>query len=78
MNYKIYDLSHDKEGEVIMKQYLKMGQRLLDEGRWIENARTGKRTLTVIGDTFTHDFGRAFPGIENDEPLDHTSYPFSV
>lgn len=30
-----------------MKQYLEMGQRLLDEGQWIENARTGKSTLTV-------------------------------
>lgn len=38
-----------------MEQYIKIGKRILDEGVWIENARTGKRTLTVIGETFSHD-----------------------
>ncbi len=31
-----------------MKQYLELCQRLVDEGTWIENERTGKRCLTVI------------------------------
>lgn len=38
-----------------MKQYLDMGRRILDEGVWIENERTSKRVLTIIGATFTHD-----------------------
>lgn len=31
-----------------MKQYLDLCQRIIDEGHWIENRRTGKRCLTVI------------------------------
>ena len=31
-----------------MKQYLDLCQRIVDEGTWIENERTGKRCLTVI------------------------------
>ncbi len=31
-----------------MKQYLQLCQRIVDEGTWIENERTGKRCLTVI------------------------------
>ena len=31
-----------------MKQYLELCQRIIDEGHWIENRRTGKRCLTVI------------------------------
>ena len=31
-----------------MKQYLELCQRIIDEGEWIENERTGKRCLTVI------------------------------
>ncbi len=31
-----------------MKQYLDLCQRLVDDGTWIENERTGKRCLTVI------------------------------
>lgn len=31
-----------------MKQYLDLCQRLVDEGTWVENERTGKRCLTVI------------------------------
>ncbi len=31
-----------------MKQYLQLCQRIIDEGHWIENKRTGKRCLTVI------------------------------
>ncbi|MDN4503831.1 thymidylate synthase [Alteromonadaceae bacterium BrNp21-10] len=31
-----------------MKQYLQLCQRIVDEGIWIENQRTGKRCLTVI------------------------------
>ncbi len=31
-----------------MKQYLALCQRIIDEGVWIENERTGKRCLTVV------------------------------
>ena len=38
-----------------MKQYLALCQRLLDEGTWIENKRTGKRCLTVINAELNYD-----------------------
>ena len=31
-----------------MKQYLDLSRRIIDEGVWIENKRTGKRCLTLI------------------------------
>lgn len=31
-----------------MKQYLDLCQRIVDEGVWINNERTGKRCLTII------------------------------
>jgi len=31
-----------------MKQYLDLCQRIVDEGVWGENERTGKRCLTII------------------------------
>ncbi|MCX4186408.1 thymidylate synthase [Methylophaga sp. OBS4] len=31
-----------------MRQYLDLCQRIIDEGEWVENKRTGKRCLTVI------------------------------
>ncbi len=31
-----------------MKQYLALCQRIIDEGQWVENERTGKRCLTII------------------------------
>ncbi|MUK47696.1 thymidylate synthase [Aliivibrio fischeri] len=38
-----------------MKQYLDLCQRIVDEGTWIENERTGKRCLTVINADLTYD-----------------------
>lgn len=38
-----------------MKQYLDLCQRIIDEGTWIENERTGKRCLTVIDADLTYD-----------------------
>ena len=38
-----------------MKQYLELCQRIVDEGTWIENERTGKRCLTVINADLTYD-----------------------
>lgn len=38
-----------------MKQYLDLCQRIVDEGVWVENKRTGKRCLTVIDADLTYD-----------------------
>lgn len=40
-----------------MKQYLDLAKRIIDEGVWIENNRTGKRCLTVINADLTYDVG---------------------
>lgn len=45
-----------------MQQYLNLCQRIVDEGVWIENERTGKKCLTVINADLTYNVGRnAFP-----------------
>ena len=38
-----------------MKQYLALCQRIIDEGIWIENKRTGKKCLTVVDADLTYD-----------------------
>jgi thymidylate synthase len=38
-----------------MKQYLDLCQRIVDNGVWVENKRTGKRCLTVINADLTYD-----------------------
>jgi thymidylate synthase len=38
-----------------MKQYLDLCRRVLDEGEWVVNERTGKRCLTVINADLTYD-----------------------
>lgn len=45
-----------------MNQYLALCQRIVDEGVWVENKRTGKRCLTVINADQTYDVaGNQFP-----------------
>lgn len=45
-----------------MKQYLDLCQRIVDDGVWVENKRTGKRCLTVINADLTYDVdARKFP-----------------
>ena len=47
-----------------MKQYLALCQRIINEGTWVENKRTGKRCLTVINAELNYDVGaNAFPMI---------------
>lgn len=49
-----------------MDQYLELGKRIVNEGVWIPNERTGKSCLTVIGANFVYD-------VENNVfPLDTT------
>lgn len=38
-----------------MKQYLDLCQRIVDQGVWVENERTGKRCLTVVNADLTYD-----------------------
>ncbi|QUJ67997.1 thymidylate synthase [Photobacterium sp. GJ3] len=38
-----------------MKQYLDLCQRIIDDGEWVENERTGKRCLTLINADLTYD-----------------------
>jgi len=38
-----------------MKQYLELCQRIVDEGQWVENIRTGTRCLTVINADLEYD-----------------------
>ncbi|MEY0231464.1 thymidylate synthase [Providencia manganoxydans] len=38
-----------------MKQYLELCQRIINEGQWIENKRTGVRCLTVINADLEYD-----------------------
>lgn len=45
-----------------MKQYLDLCRRIVEEGEWVENKRTGKRCLTVIDADLTYDVaGNRFP-----------------
>lgn len=45
-----------------MQQYLDLCQRIIDDGQWIENERTGKRCLTVINADLEYQVGdNAFP-----------------
>lgn len=37
-----------------MKQYLDLCQRIIDEGHWVENKRTGKKCLTLINADLTY------------------------
>jgi len=46
-----------------MKQYLDLCKRIVDEGTWVENERTGKRCLTVINADLEYQVG------ENKFPL---------
>lgn len=45
-----------------MKQYLDLCRRIVEEGEWVENKRTGKRCLTVINAELNYDVaGNKFP-----------------
>jgi len=46
-----------------MKQYLELCRRIVEEGEWVENARTGKRCLTIINADLTYNVA------ENEFPL---------
>lgn len=38
-----------------MRQYLDLCQRVIDDGVWVENSRTGKRCLTIINADLEYD-----------------------
>ena len=41
-----------------MKQYLDLCRRIIEEGEWVENARTGKRCLTIINADLTYNVAK--------------------
>lgn len=43
-----------------MKQYLDLCQRVIDDGVWVTNKRTGKRCLTVINADLVYDMREGF------------------
>lgn len=43
-----------------MKQYIKLCKRVINEGEWVENKRTGKRCLTIINADFEYDVSEGF------------------
>jgi len=51
-------------------QYQDLCKRILNEGVYVEHKRSGKRRLTVIGETFTYDVGAG------EFPLDTTRKSF--
>ncbi|KZN53299.1 thymidylate synthase [Pseudoalteromonas luteoviolacea] len=53
-----------------MSQYLDLCQRIVDEGKWVENKRTGKRCLTIINADLTYHVDK------NEFPLDTTRKSF--
>ena len=53
-----------------MKQYLDLCQRIVDEGVWVDNKRTGKKCLTVINADLTYNVA------ENEFPLVTTRKSF--
>ena len=53
-----------------MKQYLNLCQRIIDDGVWVENERTGQRCLTVINADLEYDVAN------NEFPLDTTRKSF--
>ncbi len=42
-----------------MRAYLDLCQRIVDQGGWVENSRTGKRCLTVINADLGYDLIQA-------------------
>lgn len=53
-----------------MTQYIDLCKRILEEGVWVEHKRSGKKRMTVIGETFTYDVGNG------EFPLDTTRKSF--
>lgn len=43
-----------------MKQYLDLCKRIINDGVWIKNERTGKSCLTIIGENFTYDVSKGY------------------
>jgi len=41
-----------------MKEYIDLCKRVIDEGHWVYNSRTGKRCLTVINADFEYDVSK--------------------
>lgn len=58
-----------------MKQYLDLCQRIVDQGKWVVNDRTGERCLTVINADFTYDVDEGkYPLVTTRKKSDKISY----
>ncbi|MGJ8679397.1 thymidylate synthase [Paraglaciecola sp.] len=53
-----------------MSQYIELCKRIINQGKWVYNERTGKRCLTVINADFVYNVD------ENEFPLDTTRKSF--
>jgi hypothetical protein len=53
-----------------VKDYIDIGKRILEEGVWLPNARTEKKTLSIIGVSFEHDLSEGtVPVVTTKKPL---------
>lgn len=52
-----------------MQQYLDLCRRVIKEGVWVENKRTGKRCLTVINADFEYDVSEGTLPVLNTKKL---------
>ncbi|WP_275276247.1 thymidylate synthase [Klebsiella quasipneumoniae] len=51
------------------QQYLDLGERILEEGVWVENKRTGVRCLTVINADLEYDVGNGIVPVITTRPV---------
>lgn len=51
------------------QQYLDLGERILEEGVWVENKRTGVRCLTVINADLEYDVGNGIVPVITTRPI---------
>ena len=43
-----------------MKEYMDIGKRILEEGVWLENKRSGGKTLAIVGATLEYDISEGY------------------
>jgi thymidylate synthase len=51
------------------QQYLDLGERILEEGVWVENKRTGVRCLTIINADLEYDVGNGIVPVITTRPV---------
>jgi len=56
------------------KQYIELGNKIINEGVWVQNKRTGTRCLTIINHTMVYDASKGEVPLLNSKK----SYPISA